>query len=201
MSSRTLRASLLPLALIMALATQRTAQCQTAVIGTVQWRGDPVEDAVVYLGSAEDGDSAFAADTVLIDQIGLRFSPSVVVISAGATVRFRNSDPTMHNVFSPVRRGAGFNLGTYPRNESRTHTFTASGRYVVLCHVHPEMAAWIMVTPTRLNALTDEHGAFRIDGVPPGTYLVTVSYRGRSDSSVTINVPIHGVDSLRLEMR
>ncbi len=201
MSSRILRASLLPLALLMALATHRNAQCQTAVVGTVQWRGSPLENAVVYLGPAEDDLSAFAADTVLIDQVALRFSAPVVAIQAGATVRFRNSDPTMHNVFSPVRRGAGFDLGTYPRSESRFHTFTAPGSYVVLCHVHPEMAVWIVVTPTRSNAVTDDQGAFRINGVPPGAYLITVSFRGRSDYSLAIIVPIEGVDSLRLDVR
>ncbi len=207
MFSRTLRASLLPVALIMALAPQHSAQCQTAVVGTVQWGGIPLDDAVVYLGPAEDtlgpaedGNSVFEADTVLIDQIDLRFSPPVLAIPAGATVRFQNSDPTVHNVFSPVRRGAGFDLGTYPRKESRFHTFTAPGSYVVLCHVHPEMTAWIEVTSTRLHAVTDNRGAFRIDGVLPGAYLITVSYQGRSGPSVAMNVPIHGVDSLRLEI-
>jgi plastocyanin len=185
----------------MVLATQRTAQCQTAIVGTVQWRGNTLEDAVVYLGSAENGDYVFSADTVLIDQVALRFSAPVVAIPAGTTVQFRNSDPTMHNVFSPERRGADFNLGTYPRNESRFHTFTAPGSYVVLCHVHPEMAVWIVVTPTRLNAVTDDQGAFRIDGVRPGAYLITASYRGRSDSPVAVSVPIDGIESLRLEVR
>jgi plastocyanin len=159
-----------------------------------------VENAVVYLDPVEGSDSVFAADTVLIDQVNLRFLPPVVAILAGATVRFRNSDPTQHNVFSPERRGAGFNLGTYARNESRFHTFRARGGYVVLCHVHPEMAVWVVVTPTRSNAVTDDRGAFRIDGVPPGAYLITVSYQGRSGPSAAINVPIHGVDSLGLEI-
>src|SRR5262249_1517961 len=51
------------------------------------------------------------------------FEPRVVVIPVGGTVDFPNLDPIYHNVFSvsPTRR---FDLGKYPRGQSRSITFT-----------------------------------------------------------------------------
>jgi plastocyanin len=46
-----------------------------------------------------------------MDQKGMRFIPHVLPIVTGTTVKFLNSDPFAHNVFSPDGR---YNLGTLP---------------------------------------------------------------------------------------
>jgi len=126
--------------------------------------------------NANEGSSS---DTLLIDQRNLRFVPTGLAVQRGTTVEFRNSDQIMHNVFSPERRGADFDLGTYPEGESRTHTFAEEGSFVILCHVHPEMAAWVVVSSSPWVAATDAEGRFEIPGVPAGEYEVVGWYRRR----------------------
>jgi plastocyanin len=150
--------------------------------------GRPAADAVIELVPTVAAPASRGSGTVLIDQRHLRFAPSVLGIQAGTVVEFRNSDPIMHNVFSPQRRGADFDLGTYPQEESRTHLFDEPGTYVILCHVHPEMAAWVVVSASPYVGVTDENGSFVMDSVPPGDYQTMVWYRRRSASGGTISI-------------
>lgn len=155
------------------------APAQTHLEVTVLWRGRPAPDAVVELIRTDDGSTSLFPDTVFIDQLHLRFTPNVLAVPVGTTVEFQNSDQVMHNVFSPDRRGDDFDLGTYPEGESRYHTFDQAGSFVVLCHVHPEMAAWVVVSEGSHVGTTDPDGHLRFEGVEPGTYRVVGWMRRR----------------------
>jgi len=37
-------------------------------------------------------------------------------------------------------------------------------------HVHPEMAGYVVVSPTPYFAVTDKSGAYKIENVPDGSY-------------------------------
>ncbi len=143
-------------------------------------RGTPRDllETVIYLAPiGERGADLGSPDSLLIDQRGLRFWPRVVMVPTGGTVLFRNSDPILHNVFSPGV-GPEFDLGTYPRPDFRPHTFQTAGVHVMLCHIHPEMAAYIVVVPGGQAGAVDERGRFRFDSVPPGAYQL-VAWRPR----------------------
>jgi hypothetical protein len=93
-------------------------------------------------------------------------------------VEFTNSDDVQHNVFTPSRVGGKFNLGTHNRGEARSVTVAESGEAVVLCNIHMEMEAHIVVLDGPSFALTDEAGAFRIADVPAGRATLRVWRRG-----------------------
>jgi plastocyanin len=150
---------------------------QASVEGDVRWGGRPAPEAAVWLVPAEGTNFPPPSDRAVIDQSHLRFVPRVLPVQVGTIVEFPNSDPIMHNVFSPERRGAGFDLGTYAPGEQRSFTFGDIGVYVVLCHVHPEMVAWVIVVPTPYIGVTGRDGEFRIEGVPPGSYRMRTWYR------------------------
>jgi plastocyanin len=135
--------------------------------------------AVVVLLPLEAIPGAPQTDTVLIDQHELRFLPGVAALRPGSVIQFRNSDPVLHNVFSPRGPGPGFNLGTYPRPEVRSQVLRAEGVHVILCHVHPEMVAYLVVAPTGHRAVTDDAGRFALDDLPPGRYRTQVWWRRR----------------------
>src|SRR5262249_39814956 len=70
-----------------------------------------------------------------ISQTGMRFSPSLLVVVAGQTVEMPNDDNVAHNVFSysPAKK---FNLGLYPKGESKTVTFDQPGLVDLFCSIH-----------------------------------------------------------------
>jgi hypothetical protein len=55
---------------------------------------------------------------------------------------------------------------------------TRSGVVRVVCDAHPHMLAWMIVHDSPYYAVTDERGAFRIDGILPGRCKVTMWHEG-----------------------
>lgn len=154
------------------------------IVGSV---GIPKPDhAIVYVekvaGTFHGGDAA-------MDQKNKVFIPYVLPVVQGATVKFHNSDNLQHNVF-----GVGadeFNLGTYGHGASKGETFSKLGEVDILCNVHPEMAAYILVLQNPYFAQPDSRGKFRIAGVPAGQYVLKAWYEGKTKKQNVI-VPAKG---------
>lgn len=112
-----------------------------------------------------------------MDQLHKVFLPYVLPVVQGATVEFHNSENLQHNVF-----GVGadeFNLGTYNQGMSRPHIFSKLGEVAVLCNVHPEMEAYILVLQNPYFAQPDASGRFRIANVPAGEYVLKAWYESK----------------------
>lgn len=184
------------LALAAALAGSE-ARAQT-VTGSVTVRGFAVEGAVVYL-VPDSGSAPVVADPATIDQRKLRFVPRILVVGKGAEVAFRNSDPLLHNIFSPDEEEP-VDLGTYPEGESRSHRFERLGPHVILCNIHPEMEAWVFVAPTPYRAVSTETGDFRIEGVPRGDYRLHVWHRRASPLERPLTVGPGGTSAGTLDL-
>ena len=141
--------------------------------GTVAWktRGSarPAQ-AVVY---AEPLDRPAPADPgrAAIQHRNKTFLPHVVAVPAGSTVTFPNDDPIFHNAFS-LSRPEPFDMGLYRGGASKERVFARPGAYHVFCNIHPQMAAFLVVSPTPYVTVASADGAFRLD-VPPGRYRVT----------------------------
>jgi plastocyanin len=132
-------------------------------------------DAVVWVQQAP-GTFKPPAQPVSMDQRKMQFIPHVLPVVVGTTVRFLNSDPTPHNVFSPDIEK--YNLGTWPQGQSKDHAFATCAKfpcvYTQLCRVHPEMEGFVVVLPNTFYAVSDKDGHFEIAGVPAGQYTVGV---------------------------
>ncbi len=73
-----------------------------------------------------------------------RFSTTVLTIKVGDTVSFKNEDPFPHNVFS-LSDTKTFDLGSYPKGQSKTIVFDKPGTVEVECAIHPAMKLIIQV--------------------------------------------------------
>jgi plastocyanin len=113
---------------------------------------------------------------VAMEQKDRRFVPDLLVVPAGATVSFPNFDPIFHNVFS-LSKPKSFDLGNYPQGQTRTVAFSKPGIVYVNCHLHPNMAATIVITPSRWAATPDAEGQFRLPDVPAGRYTVVAWHK------------------------
>ena len=130
------------------------------------------------------------SQTVTLDQRGLKFTPSLLVIQQGTTVEFKNSDTVSHNVFWPNISGnkkLGHNLGTASSGQTQRFKFENAGNVPILCNIHPEMSANIVISPSPYFAETDATGAYSINNVPEGTYKATAWHNGKATTeSVTV---------------
>jgi plastocyanin len=91
---------------------------------------------LVCLGLFATG-SSFSAEQI-IDQKNKQFSKKAVKIKVGDVIEFRNSDPFSHNIFS-LSDSKSFDLGSYPKGESKKVTFDKPGKVEVECSIHPGM--------------------------------------------------------------
>jgi plastocyanin len=142
--------------------------------GNVRIRGAAVADAVLYLERLDGALPHPAPPRVVMDQKNLAFAPRVLPVVEGTTIDFTNSDDIQHNVFSPARSVGAFDLGTYSRGETRSVTMQRAGDVLVLCNIHMEMEAHILVVRDPWFAKTDASGRFEVADVPPGRYAVKV---------------------------
>ena len=81
---------------------------------------------------------SLSAEEHTIGQKNKMFTQKELHIKTGDTVHFLNQDNIFHNVFS-LSDTKFFDLGSYPRNESRPVIFEKPGKIEVECAIHPQM--------------------------------------------------------------
>lgn len=131
-------------------------------------------EALVHVDRVEGKTFPPPKEAAFMSQKNLVFKPRILPVLKGTTVDFTNDDTVVHNVFAPPGSAKEFNLGTYGVGVTKTATFDALGEVPLLCNVHAEMLAYVLVLQNPYFALTDKAGNFEIKGVPPGTYKLKV---------------------------
>ena len=115
------------------------------------------------------------------------FIPRVIAITRGSTVDFPNADPFFHDVFSLSRSGT-FDLGSYPRGQTKSQQFRRAGLIKVYCHIHSHMSASIMVFDHPFFTIPRTDGTFTIDEVPAGTYKVSAWHERIGESTQPVRI-------------
>jgi plastocyanin len=141
--------------------------------GTIEWN----EGAVVYLKGVS-GDYEAPERTALMDQIEEVFTPHLLAVQKGQTVRFGNSDPFTHNVHVYWGRRSRLNVAQGIGGHS-DWIAPRSGEYLILCDIHRTMSAFIFVHDHPFFATVEPQSStaapqFKIEGIPAGTYTLVV---------------------------
>ncbi len=128
------------------------------------------------------------------------FFPHTLVLTSGTPVRFPNMDSIDHNVFSltPDHR---FDVGRYGESEGRIHVFEGSGVVEILCNLHANMRAYVLVLETPFFATPDEAGRFSFNDLPdgPGKLLVW-NYRASEQVQQLVLDPARHADLIHVDV-
>jgi len=133
-----------------------------------------IRNAVVSLQNVPPGakrDWNFPA--AKMDQKQCSFIPRVVIVPAGGTVEFLNSDRLLHNVRSVGKENPPFNRAQ-PHARSISFTFKQPEVLRVDCDLHSWMRGWVVVAEHPFYAVTNEQGEFTLENVPRGKYTLQV---------------------------
>jgi plastocyanin len=166
------------------------------VKGTITIGGRPTSEAVVsveglskeYLKSQI---SSLKPKPAVMDQQDLKFLPHVLPVVVGTSVEFANNDKTFHNVFS-TSEAKKFDLGLYSPGRRRSVTFDKAGLVRILCHVHPNMEAYIFVVGHPYFSAADTRGNYQIKAVPLGKYRLEVWHPEFGTKVVTFDLVREG---------
>jgi plastocyanin len=158
--------------------------------------GVPAGAVLVYLVGF---DEPAPRGAVVVKQVGKHFIPDLIAATAGQSVEFPNGDPFLHNVFSPSSERS-FDLGSYPRGDSRARTFPRPDVIDIFCNIHPEMSATLVVLPNTRFAFAADDGAFDLVGVPPGKWTL-FAYSRRAVAPVRIDVTVTAGATTDVELK
>ncbi|MFQ5678017.1 MAG: carboxypeptidase regulatory-like domain-containing protein [Gemmatimonadota bacterium] len=165
--------------------------------GRVSWSGGPlpewesVTDVVVYLlgGDLEDATHTPAVPAVLA-QKDFTYVPHVLPIAVRAALTITNGDTALHNIHTYSkgrRRNPSFNRAQRAHT-TLTTAFRAPDSLLVLCDIHPQMEAHIMVLPNPYFAKPDEKGAYTITEIPAGRYELVAWHPSYTSVRDTVEV-------------
>jgi plastocyanin len=151
------------------------------VCGTAKDAGDLVlspqkelRNAVVWLENPPATAAPPAhAEKVEMDQNGCVFIPRIVVVPAGGTVDFLNSDRLLHNIHASPKLNGSFNR-TQPKSRTIPITFDKPEIVRINCELHSWMTGWVVVAAHPFYAITGADGQFTFDNLPPGQYKLQV---------------------------
>ncbi|HEX3631455.1 MAG TPA: carboxypeptidase regulatory-like domain-containing protein [Casimicrobiaceae bacterium] len=165
------------------------------VCGTEKDAGDllvsprkELKNAVVWL---EHPPASAAAPTpaakVEMDQNGCVFIPRVVVVPAGGTVDFLNSDRLLHNIHATPKLNVSFNR-TQPKDRTIPVTFAKPEIVRINCDLHSWMVGWVVVAAYPYYAITGADGQFSFDNLPAGKYELHIWHErlGTVEATATV---------------
>jgi hypothetical protein len=147
----------------------------------VSSRQGGVADTVVWLDGVREGLAATPpAQGPSLTVRSCQFGPRVQALGVGWTLRIENDDPVLQNVHASTGDSAAalWDIGLPERGSRAERRLETEGVVHVVSDVHAWMEAWIHVFPHPYFAVTDERGRFRIQGIPPGQYVLRVWHQG-----------------------
>lgn len=144
--------------------------------------------AVATLVGVTEGKPAPLAQPVVLDNTKCEFVPHVVSATVGQTLTIRNSDPFLHDAHATLGPRTLFNVAV-ASHMTLQHPLTDAGLIHVNCNVrHTWMHAYLYVAEHPYHAVTGPDGRFVIDGIPAGTYTLSVWHEllGSREQSVAV---------------
>ncbi len=146
-----------------------------------------VKNAVIWFTDLPEARDAKPVKQKL-DQTGCSFSPHVLAAPLGAGVDVVNSDKALHNVRAQEGDLKLMNYAMPIPGHVVPTRLKKQGIFKVSCDVHPWMRAWLLVLPTAKLAITDENGAWRIEGVPPGKHRIKIWHERLGEKEAEVEI-------------
>ena len=136
---------------------------------------------------------------VEFDQSGCQFSPHVLILRVGQTLRVLNPDGTLHSVHFYAKVNPEFNEAMPQFRTALEKLFYRAEPtpFAVTCDVHPWMRAWVAVLDHPYYAVTGSDGRFEISNLPAGTYELEV-WHGRLPSQ-TLSVRVEAGEDVHVD--
>lgn len=149
------------------------AQTEPLLATPVVVQGGRVADVIVYVREGVQGEHAAPDAEVTLGQSHCRYTPSVVVLQTGQTLRIHNDDDTFHNVHVFAQNNRPFNIGQPMKGMQARRQFGDPEIGIdVKCDVHGWMQGYVHVLDHPYYDVTAADGAFDLGDLSPGSYVI-----------------------------
>ena len=149
-----------------------------------------IANVFVYVKKGlQEKDYPLPKQPAVLNQVKCTFQPRLQGVRIGQEFSMKNSDPLLHNVRLLSFRNRPFNVAQPAKTPDRIKVFTLKEKAVkIQCDIHPWMTAYVFMVDHPFFAVTDDHGRFKINGLPPGEYLLEAWHEELGDQRATITV-------------
>jgi len=144
-----------------------------------------IANTVVYLKDVREGKRFQGSPQPAIHQEGCEFLPHIQLARENDPLVVVNNDRVLHNVHAydyGANQRTIFNIAQPVRGlKARIDASQFRGARIVMvtCDAgHPWMSAFLIRQDHPYYAITDSHGNFHIDNIPPGTYTIALWHEG-----------------------
>lgn len=162
--------------------------------------GRPLVGAVLTVHALNGTGRPAAPINAVMDQVDRAFVPDLLVIPAGSSVEFPNSDSVNHQIYS-FSAAKKFQLPLYRGQRYPPVRFEQVGLVTLGCNIHDSMLAYVLVTDAPYFGRTDSAGSWSVD-VPRGTYRITVWHpRMRESGELEREMTVGDADRAALSLR
>jgi plastocyanin len=151
-------------------------------------------NVLVYVKNGLEGKRFTPAEMrITFDQKGCMFQPRVLGIRVNQPLQVTNSDPVTHNVHPMPRVNREWNQGQPAGAEPIERKFSqVEGPFPVKCNVHAWMKAYFLVLDHPYFAATGNTGAFKLENLPPGDYVLEAWHERLPAQEKKVTVPPSG---------
>jgi plastocyanin len=136
-------------------------------------------DVVVWIVDPKGFPSDQFTRVISVKQLGCRYIPHVIAVTAGVPFPIINADPTLHNIRAKIYNGAGkppgddvFNFGQMVQGQTDEKQFDDPGIYTLQCDVHAWMQCWVIVLKNPCFDVTALDGKFNFPSLFDGDYKI-----------------------------
>ena len=162
-------------------------------------KGKKGQNTVVYLKGVQ-GEYTPPSEPAVLNQKNKVFIPHLLPLQRGQAVRFKNSDTLTHNVHLYWGKRSMLNKSQAP-NSYDDWTPKRTGEHLILCNIHQEMMAALLVFDHPFFASIDS-SEFKIESIPEGTYtLVAVREVKGKLKEKTTEVTIKGGETTKVAIQ
>lgn len=158
-----------------------------------------IQNAVVSLTNIKRG-KAISSKGVTIDQRECRYTPHVVLIPLGGDLTILNSDGILHNIRTHSSKNPSINKAHPKFKKVIKERFQFPEVIKLTCDAHAWMTGWLVVMEHPYSVLTDAHGQFRIEHIPPGDYAVTVWHESLPQQMQQIKIQANSTTTMAVKM-
>jgi len=134
----------------------------------------------------------------VMEQVHNEFSPRVLVIEKGQSVRFPNNDNIRHHVYS-FSKPKTFEIKLYKGADPDPIVFDKPGLVIVGCNIHDDMIGYIYVADNEFAIKTDHNGYATLPAQAGDTITIW-----QEDIATTINskktMILGAADKQRIEL-
>ena len=145
-----------------------------------------LKNAVVQIAGL--GEGVTPSKAAVVDQLKCEYVPHVLVVPAGATVTFKNSDGILHNIHTVSQINSPFNRAQPKFLKEIKETFAKPEVIKLRCDVHGWMTGWVVVTDNVFFGVTESDGAFNLTDVPAGKHNLEIWHEKLGSLTQTVEI-------------